>query len=239
MFEKFLGGVFFGWIKVTKICQKKKMDGALDYRNVDSIGHARIMASINQFAERTVDFLNRFSNICDMKLLDVSQRLNNIEILTKILESKLQSVNGLGFVPGQPLPPSDNSGVPPPPAAPSGDIPPPPPPPPAAGIPPPPPPPPPPGAAVPPPPPADGQTSAPDQPAEGEQPAEGGEQAAEDGEAPAEEAPDENDPANDPRYAHYFKLLKIGVPVIALIPKAVDEGLDKTVIEEYAKKIGK
>lgn len=58
------------------------MDGALDYRNVDSIGHSRIMASINQFAERTVDFLNRFNNIADLKLLEVSERINNLEILT-------------------------------------------------------------------------------------------------------------------------------------------------------------
>ena len=105
------------------------MNAALDYRNVDSIGHSRIMASINQFAERTVDFLNRFSNICDLKLLEVSERINNVEILTTILEKKLSSVNGLGFIPGQPLPPSpqpvqnnnniiNNSSQPPPPPPP-------------------------------------------------------------------------------------------------------------------------
>lgn len=206
------------------------MDGALDYRNVDSIGHARIMASINQFAERTVDFLNRFSNICDMKLLEVSERINNIEILTKILESKLQSVNGLGFVPGQPLPPSNNNGAaPPPPPASSGSVPPPPPPPPAAGgaaPPPPPPPPPPPGAAAPPPPPpaapAEGSTPAQAAPAEGDasaQPAEG-------------EAPASTSPRDDPLYKKWFKLKDIGVPVQALAPKMREEGLDPSILEE-------
>jgi len=120
------------------------MEAALDYRNVDSIGHSRIMASINQFAERTVDFLNRFSNICDLKLLEVHERINNVEILTTILEKKLSSVNGLGFVPGQPLPPApapipqNNTPAPsnmtpsapippppPPPVAPTGEAPPP------------------------------------------------------------------------------------------------------------------
>ena len=194
------------------------MDGALDYRNVDSIGHARIMASINQFAERTVDFLNRFSNICDMKLLDVSERINNIEILTKILENKLQSVNGLGFVPGQslpppssapPPPPTDAGNIPPPPPAPTGGIPPPPPPPGAAPA----------GGEVPPPP-AD-NTQQP--PAEGAAP-EGGEQTAEAG-------PDPNDPANDPAYAKWFKFKKIGVPIQALAPKMIEEGLDPSVLE--------
>lgn len=104
------------------------MDQQLDYRNVDSIGHSRIMASINQFAERTVDFLNRFSNICDLKLLEVSERIVNVEILTTILEKKLVSVNGLDFTPGTPMapvappqqndappPPTDDGGAPPPP----------------------------------------------------------------------------------------------------------------------------
>ncbi|KAH0786880.1 WASH complex subunit 3 [Histomonas meleagridis] len=104
------------------------MDDPIDYSNADSIGHARIIASVNQFAERTVDFLNRFSNICDLKLLEVSERINNVEILTAILEKKLQSVEDLNFTPGQriepaapPVPqeePQAESGTPPPPAPP-------------------------------------------------------------------------------------------------------------------------
>lgn len=194
------------------------MEGALDNRNVESIGHARIMASVNQFAERTVDFLNRFTNICDMKLLEVSERINNVEILTTILENKLASVNGLGFVPGQPLPPSPapnttaSAGAPPPSAP---------------GVPPPPPPPPPPGSAPPPPPPPPppGSDSAPPPPAEG-------------GEAPPAEgdAPPANDgtpdPRDDPAYAKYFHLKKIGVPLAAFRSKMLDDGLDPSVLED-------
>lgn len=198
------------------------MDGALDYRNVESIGHARIMASINQFAERTVDFLNRFSNICDLKLLEVSERINNIEILTKILESKLASVKGLDFVPGQPLPPSS---APTPQAAPAGDAGAPPPPPPPGGVPPPPPPP---GSAPPPPPPPGGE--APPPPADGAAPpADGEAPPAEENAEPAE--PDPNDWRNNPRYAPYLKLQKIGVPLIAFRQKMLDEGLDPTLLE--------
>lgn len=203
--------------------QFDEMDGALDYRNVESIGHARIMASINQFTERTVDFLNRFSNICDMKLLEVSQRINNIEILTKILESKLESVKGLGFVPGQPLPPSSapspQAGVPQPPAADGAPAPLPPPPPPGAGAD---------GQAPPPPPPPDGAAP----PAEGEAVADGEGQAAE-GENAEPEA-DPNDVRNDPRYAPYLKYLKIRVPLIAFRQKMIDEGLDPTLLENLA-----
>ncbi|KAH0788542.1 WASH complex subunit 3 [Histomonas meleagridis] len=82
------------------------MDDPIDYSNADSIGYARIIASVNQFAERTVDFLNRFSNICDLKLLEVSERINNVEILTAILEKKLQSIEDLNFTPGQRIEPT-------------------------------------------------------------------------------------------------------------------------------------
>ena len=82
------------------------MNDPIDFSNADSIGHARIIASVNQFAERTVDFLNRFSNICDLKLLEVAERINNVEILTAILEKKLQSVEDLNFTPGQKIEPS-------------------------------------------------------------------------------------------------------------------------------------
>jgi hypothetical protein len=174
----------------------------LDYRRVDSIGHSRLLASINQFAERTVDFLNRFSTISDLKLLEVSERIQNLEVLTSILEKKLQSIDGLNFTPGQPLPPpvpSDSGG------------------PPASGIPPPPPPPPP-GAAPSPPP-------SPDSP-----PADGIAPEAPPGEAEAPPAaPSLRD---DPAYARYFKLKAIGVPIAALRPKMIDEGLDPDALND-------
>jgi hypothetical protein len=172
----------------------------LDYRRIDSIGHSRIMASINQFAERTVDFLNRFSTIADLKLLEVSERIQNLEVLTMILEKKLQSIEGLNFVPGQPLP----AAVPPPPPEPG-----------AASVP---------GAPPPPPPPPPPPGSAPPAPTgEGPPPEE----------APAEEAPSAaSSLKDDPAYARYFKLKSIGVPIAALRPKMIDEGLDPDVLND-------
>jgi hypothetical protein len=178
--------------------------GAIDLHNLESIGHTRLMASINQFAERTVDFLNRFSHIADLKLLDVSERIQNLEILTTILESKLQSINGLNFTPGQALPPSTPS-VPPPPPPPGG----------AAASPPPPPPPPPPGTSVP----------------SGEQSESSEQSPQETTETPPEDAgpPSKRD---DPAYAKFFKLKAIGVPLAALRPKMIEEGLDPDALND-------
>jgi hypothetical protein len=176
----------------------------LDYRRVESIGHSRIMASINQFAERTVDFLNRFSTISDLKLLEVSERIQNLEVLTSILEKKLQSIEGLNFTPGQPLPP-------PAPTAPDQGAP--------AGVPLPPPPPP------PPPPPGGSPSPAPS-------PAEPSPESAPEGEAAPEEAPAAPSIRDDPAYARYFKLKSIGVPLAALRPKMIAEGLDPDVLND-------
>ena len=177
------------------------MDPALDYRTVDSIGHSRIMASINQFAERTVDFLNRFSNICDLKLLEIHEKLNDLDILTTILEKKIQSVNGLNFVPGQPLP------------------------------------------KAPPPPPQSTSQPVPDAPPPPEtQPTEGGETpppppSGEGGETPQENTQGEEggfDPKTDPQYAKWYKRLSIGVPLAALTPQMIQEGLDPEVLRPFA-----
>jgi hypothetical protein len=177
------------------------MTGALDLNSLDSIGHTRLMASINQFAERTVDFLNRFSHIADLKLLDVSERMQNLEILTTIVESKLQSITGLNFTPGQPLPPSAPSSPPPPPP-PGG-----------SAAPPPPPPPTPPGPSVP-------SVESSEQPPAASL------------ETPAEAEAGPPSKRDDPAYAKFFKLKAIGVPLAALRPKMIEEGLDPDALND-------
>jgi hypothetical protein len=174
------------------------MTGALDLASLDSIGHTRLMASINQFAERTVDFLNRFSHIADLKLLDVSERIQNLEILTTILESKLQSINGLNFTPGQALPPP-SAPIPPPPSSPGGAAPPPPPPPPPGSV---------------------SDSSPPHDSSPEDIP-----------ESPPEASgpPSKRD---DPAYAKFFKLKAIGVPLAALRPKMIEEGLDPDALND-------
>jgi hypothetical protein len=51
------------------------MSATLNDNRIDSIGHSRILASINQFTERTVSFLNRSCTIADLKLVKVSERI--------------------------------------------------------------------------------------------------------------------------------------------------------------------
>lgn len=188
------------------------MNNPLDFSNTASIGYSRIVASVNQFAERTVDFLNRFSNICDLKLLEVSERLNNLEILTTVLEKKLQSVNGLNFTPGQKMEVVDQ----------------------------------------PPPPPTtveennnnsntnnnndnnNDNNNSENTSNENKNPDEQKQEQNENNESKTEQEEAAYSPRNDPLYAKWFKLKDIGVPIIALTPKMLAEGLDPNVLREGA-----
>lgn len=180
------------------------MNNPLDFSNTASIGYSRIVASVNQFAERTVDFLNRFSNISDLKLLEVAERLNNLEILTSILEKKLQSVNGLNFTPGQKMEVVDQP--PPPPTSVEKD----------------------------------NNNNDNNNNNNNENTSNENKNVDEQNEnnetneSKTEQEEVAYSPRNDPLYAKWFKLKDIGVPIIALTPKMLAEGLDPNVLKEGA-----
>jgi len=67
----------------------------IDFTKVGAIHQKRTLAFLNHFISHTVRFLNRFSNVCEEKLEDLSCRLQRIEITMNILEAKLSSVAGL------------------------------------------------------------------------------------------------------------------------------------------------
>lgn len=52
---------------------------------------------MNNFIVNTTKFLNRFSNECELKLADVSNRITNTETSLSVLECKLRSIPGLEF----------------------------------------------------------------------------------------------------------------------------------------------
>eukprot|EP00040_Diaphanoeca_grandis_P014151 m.71610 g.71610 ORF g.71610 m.71610 type:complete len:345 (-) comp24370_c0_seq1:281-1315(-) len=227
----------------------------IDFTNVKPIKHKRTVTFLNHFIAHTASFLNRFSTVCEEKLETIAFRLQRLEITVTILEEKLASIPSLNeevtvepyvsttIMPPkvvkkvepepkpQPPPTTSTPAVQPPPSAPppaTTNIPPPPP---STGVPVPPPPPPTSGAVPvpPPPPPMPGSDSvAPPPPSPPDL---------------ALELPDlsSGPPQSagvDPRYAPYFKMIKMGVHIEAVKTKCTIEGLDPSVLDNPNASVG-
>ncbi|XP_029019249.1 WASH complex subunit 3 [Betta splendens] len=67
----------------------------VDLTTVPAIQERKIVAYLNQFVVHTVQFLNRFSTVCEEKLAGISLRIQQIETTLCILEAKLSSIPGL------------------------------------------------------------------------------------------------------------------------------------------------
>lgn len=67
----------------------------IDLTKVPAIQQKRTVAFLNQFVVHTVQFLNRFSTVCEEKLLALSLRIQQIETMLNILDAKLSSIPGL------------------------------------------------------------------------------------------------------------------------------------------------
>ncbi|XP_076967928.1 WASH complex subunit 3 isoform X4 [Tamandua tetradactyla] len=74
------------------------MGSGLDLTKVPAIQQKRTVAFLNQFVVHTVQFLNRFSTVCEEKLADLSLRIQQIETTLNILDAKLSSIPGLDDV---------------------------------------------------------------------------------------------------------------------------------------------
>ncbi|XP_044792485.1 WASH complex subunit 3 [Bubalus bubalis] len=73
------------------------MGSGIDLTKVPAIQQKRTVAFLNQFVVHTVQFLNRFSTVCEEKL-DLSLRIQQIETTLNILDAKLSSIPGLDDV---------------------------------------------------------------------------------------------------------------------------------------------
>ncbi|XP_063119265.1 WASH complex subunit 3 isoform X2 [Rattus norvegicus] len=71
------------------------MGSGIDLTKVPAIQQKRTVAFLNQFVVHTVQFLNRFSAVCEEKLADLSLRIQQIETTLNILDAKLSSIPGL------------------------------------------------------------------------------------------------------------------------------------------------
>ncbi|XP_037246232.1 WASH complex subunit 3 isoform X1 [Falco rusticolus] len=67
----------------------------IDLTKVPAIQQKRTVAFLNQFVVHTVQFLNRFSTVCEEKLSALSLRIQQIETTLNILDAKLSSIPGL------------------------------------------------------------------------------------------------------------------------------------------------
>ncbi|XP_069847476.1 WASH complex subunit 3 isoform X1 [Dipodomys merriami] len=74
------------------------MGSGIDLTKVPAIQQKRTVAFLNQFVVHTVQFLNRFSTVCEEKLSDLSLRIQQIETTLNILDAKLSSIPGLDDV---------------------------------------------------------------------------------------------------------------------------------------------
>ncbi|XP_008586999.1 PREDICTED: WASH complex subunit CCDC53 [Galeopterus variegatus] len=67
------------------------MGSGIDLTKVPAIQQKRTVAFLNQFVVHTVQFLNRFSAVCEEKLADLSLRIQQIETTLNILDAKKET----------------------------------------------------------------------------------------------------------------------------------------------------
>nr|XP_048274405.1 WASH complex subunit 3 isoform X3 [Myodes glareolus] len=72
------------------------MGSGIDLTKVPAIQQKRTVAFLNQFVVHTVQFLNRFSTVCEEKLADLSLRIQQIETTLNILDAKQDNLQDSG-----------------------------------------------------------------------------------------------------------------------------------------------
>lgn len=87
------------------------MGSGIDLTKVPAIQQKRTVAFLNQFIVHTVQFLNRFSTVCEEKLAALLLRIQQIETSLSILEAKLSSIPGLEDVKVDTTRPNENGVV--------------------------------------------------------------------------------------------------------------------------------
>ncbi|CAD5111102.1 DgyrCDS447 [Dimorphilus gyrociliatus] len=153
----------------------------IDYNAVQPIHQKRMLAFLNHFVSHTVQFLNRFSCVCEEKLGEVASRLERLENSLVLLENKIGSVPGLENVTVQQVE--------------------------ATTV---------------------------------ERKSESTENPTDNGNISKREAEQEKEAvteskrrtvAEDPRYADYVRMLKVGVPVFAIKQKMMMKGVDPNILD--------
>ena len=176
-------------------------------QNIDPIPSRKILMVVNHFVISTTGFINKFLSHCEQKLRKVTIDIQRLEILLRILEGKIDSIDWLEKDAGGPPPssqsnPADASA----PDAGGGGVPPPPP---AGGA-----------GGVPPPPPGAGAPGAPPAPAGAEAKA-----------APAPAADAGPSLKDHPKTVKFFRMLNFGVPKAVIAQAMRREGLSESLLD--------
>jgi len=64
----------------------------IDYTNIEGIQRKRVLKFVNHFIVQMTNFLSNFAQTCDIKLLTLANKLQNLETSLVHLESKLDSI---------------------------------------------------------------------------------------------------------------------------------------------------
>ena len=67
----------------------------VDLAKVNAIHQKRLVAFINHFLTNSVEHLNRFSSVCEEKLTAINTKIQRLENVLNILETKINSIPGL------------------------------------------------------------------------------------------------------------------------------------------------
>ena len=67
----------------------------IDLEKVNAIQQKRLIAFINHFLTNSVEHLNKFSCVCEEKLSNMSTKIQRLETVINILETKIKSIPGL------------------------------------------------------------------------------------------------------------------------------------------------
>ena len=71
----------------------------IDYNQIEGLQRKRLLKFVNHFVLQTSHFLSNFSQTCDMKLLNLAKKIQNMETSLSLLEMKLDSVPELKLIP--------------------------------------------------------------------------------------------------------------------------------------------
>ena len=70
----------------------------IDYNQIEGLQRKRLLKFVNHFVLQTSHFLSNFSQTCDMKLLNLAKKIQNMETSLSLLEKKLDSVPELKLI---------------------------------------------------------------------------------------------------------------------------------------------
>ena len=81
-------------VEAKMTASQEKLSG-VDYDQVEPLQRKRLLKFVNHFVLQMANFLSNFSQTCDIKLMSISKKLNDLETSLVLLENKLESVPSL------------------------------------------------------------------------------------------------------------------------------------------------